>query len=167
MKTLRKLVENPSGWDSMANYAGEIPDAKWHVVLTRNRDSDILTESNWETALDELGGESEENGVEVFHFGHWACGWWEALCVAKESPKFSEAEKIVERLDVYPVLNEDDFYNREMEEANRVWQDCYDARERVEYVRNYRNQFEFHDFKDLMACIRGQYFAGYASELIN
>ena len=54
-----------------------------------------------------------------------------------------------------------------MEEANRVWTDCYDDTERVKYIRDNRSEFEFRDFADLMGCARGTYFAGYASELLN
>ena len=58
MQKLSDLIKNPSGLDSLDNYAGEIPEDKWHVVLTQSRDSDILTKSNWAVALEELGGES-------------------------------------------------------------------------------------------------------------
>lgn len=40
-------------------------------------------------------------------------------------------------------------------------------RERVEYIRKHRSQFEFRDFADMLGCVRGKYFAGYASELIH
>jgi len=56
---LRDIVKNPSGFDSLSNYMGEVPEADWLCLLTRNRDSDCLTESNWRTALKELGGEGE------------------------------------------------------------------------------------------------------------
>lgn len=164
MKKLSDLIENPSGFDSLANYVGDIPESDWLVVMTRNRDSDILTESNWECALEELGAESDK--VEVFRFGHWACGWWEALAVRKETKAAEIGQDIVNRLDSYPILNEDDFCKREMQEADRVWKDCYSYRERVEYIREHRTQFEFHDFSDLRAVVRGEYFNGYASELI-
>ena len=44
---------------------------------------------------------------------------------------------------------------------------AYDDASRLEYVRKYRDQFEFNDYADLIGCIRGRYFAGYASELLN
>jgi hypothetical protein len=56
----------------------------------------------------------------------------------------------------------------ESEEANRVWKDCYSAAERVAYIRERPDQFDgnFQSFADLLACVRGKYFAGYASELL-
>jgi len=34
-------------------------------------------------------------------------------------------------------------------------------------IREYRNQFEFRDFADMLACARGKYFAGWAGELLH
>ena len=65
------------------------------------------------------------------------------------------------------MLNEDDWSTLEYEEAGEVWQNCYSVQERIDYIREYRSQFEFHDFKDMWACVHGEYFAGYASELLH
>lgn len=164
MTKLIEMFANPSGFDSSANYLGNIPDASLLVLVTRNRDSDILTESNFECALERLGGESDD--VQVIRFGHWACGWWEALCVVEGSDKEVLAQKMHKDLDGYPVLDENDFSERESKEADRVWLECYNKKERVEYIREHRSQFEFRDVKDLIGCINGEYFAGYASELV-
>lgn len=167
MKTLKQIVSNPSGFDSLDNYVGSIPEDNLLVVMTRNRDSDLLTESNWDVALEMLGGESET--VEIHRFGHWACGWWEALCVIKGSPSETIGQSIVDRLEDYPVLDETKFSEREMEEANRIWEYCYNWRERLNYIRKNKSQFDlkYIDFKDLLAQVRGKYFGGYAWELIN
>jgi hypothetical protein len=164
MKTLYEVAENPSGLDSFSNYMGETPSKNKYVVLTRSRDSDCLTESNWECALEMLGGESDT--VQIDRFGHWACGWWEALSVTKGSKEAVKAEEIESALSDYPVLCEDHFSGLEQSEANRVWHECYDASERIEYIRENSYKFEFHDFADLLSCCRGEYFGGYASELL-
>ena len=101
MKTLHTIAANPSGLDSYSNYIGERPSNSLLVVLTRSRESDTLTESNWEVALERLGGESED--VEIHRFGHWACGWWEALTVRKGSEAEKEALEIESELESYPV----------------------------------------------------------------
>lgn len=167
MKKLIDIMKNPSGLDSLANYAGELPEEKLLVVMTRSRDSDLLTESNWDAAIEMLGGESDT--VEIHRFGHWACGWWEALCVTQGSESEKIGQSIVDQLNDYPVLDENDFSEREMEEANYVWEKCYNWRERLNYIRRNKNQFDlkYIAFKDLMAQVRGQYFGGCAYELIN
>jgi len=162
---LKEIVTNPGGWDSLDNYIGEIPDPEWLCLLTRSRDSDCLTESNWHCALQELGGESDNVSIE--RFGHWACGWWEALSVRAGTEEHTKAKDIADRLESYPVLDEDEFSEREDEEAQRVWADCYTERDRVEYIRNHSGQFDFHNYADLLGCVRGKYFSGYAGELIH
>ena len=54
---MRTWNPNPSGYDSLANFLGEVPSKDLLVLMSRNRDSDLLTESNWEIALERLGGE--------------------------------------------------------------------------------------------------------------
>lgn len=165
LRPLAEIVANPSGFDSMKNYSGSVPEAEWLNVLTRSRDADILTESNFDCALDQLGGESDS--VEIFRFGHWACGWWESLAVRKGSESEIKALEITEKLDSYPVLDDQDFSEREMQEANQVWSNCYSVKDRVEYIRNNRSQFEFWNLKEVFAVVRGEYFNGYACELIS
>lgn len=164
MTPLLESMKNPSGVDSMANYAGDLPDACWLTVLTRSRDSDILTESNWEVALKRLGGESES--VEIFRFGHWACGWWEALCVKAGTDGAIIGAEIESELKAYPILDEDHFSEMEQVEADRIWAENYSYSERIEYIREHDSQFEFNSFSDLISCVRGEYFRGYASELV-
>ncbi len=164
---MNKLVDvmcNPSGLDSMSNCAGTIPDSSLLVLVTRSRDSDVLTESNFETALSRLGGESDN--VHVIRFGHWACGWWEALCVVDNTPEAKLASEMHEAIESYPVLDEDDYSERETEAANETWKNCYTKQDRLRYIRERRSQFDFHDFKDLIANVKGDYFSGYASELL-
>jgi hypothetical protein len=165
LRPLREIVSNPSGWDSLSNYLGDIPEPELLCVVTRNRDANCLTESNFACALRELGGEGEN--VEVHRFGHWACGWWEALAVRAGTPEADKAEGIAKRLADYPVLDEEDWSQREDEAAQGIWRDCYDTKERASYIRKNRDQFEFHSFSELRAVVRGDYFNGYASELIH
>lgn len=128
----------------------------------RTRDSDCLGESNFVSCLEILGGEGDT--VAVLRFGHWAVGWTEWIVAAPEhAATLAEIER---RLESYPVLDEFDFSKREQAEANRVWADCYSSQERIDYMRKNRDQFHFYDFRDMLACARGRYFSGYASELI-
>ena len=53
------------------------------------------------------------------------------------------------------------------EEADKLWKEWYSPKERVEYIRKNSYEFEFRDWQDMSQCVRGEYFAGYASELIN
>lgn len=167
LPTLTTVVSNPSGLDSRANYSGTDPDefSKLLVVLTRNRDSDCLTESNWEVALEQLGGEEHEH-VEIHRFGHWACGWWEALAVKEGTDQHRIAQEINSSLSDYPVLSDEHFSQKEMEHADEVWRDCYSDEERVQYLKDNKSSLTdyFGTFRDLLNCARGNYcpnFDGY------
>lgn len=129
MIKLSELVKNPSGLDSLSNYTGEIPDDEWYCVLTRSRDSSVLEESNFESCLEILGGEGED--VKIDRFRHWACGWWEALSVKENTPKFDIAEQINATLSDYPVLCDDDYYSRLQDTAENI----FDFRDGVEWAR--------------------------------
>lgn len=95
--------------------AGESP-GDVVVVAGRNRDSDILEESNFEATLERLGGESKN--VEVHRFGHWGCGWFELITVnPKATAKLRIAYEIKAALESYPVLDESDFCEREHEQS--------------------------------------------------
>lgn len=154
MKTLYEFASSPSAFDSYSNYLGETPPKDLLVVLTQNRDSDILSKSNWQSALKILGGESEN--VVIYRFKHWACGWWEALCVKSGTKSEKLAHKIVDDIKDYPILDEEHFSTMEMQCANETWANCYSVKERIEYLRN-NNGAEFRSFSDLLQCIRGQY----------
>lgn len=164
-------------WTLPQHYMGASwPD--YFVFLGQNRDSDALTRSNFRTSLKRLGGENssyqnegedtEQSNVIVVRESHWACGWIEWIGIHKDhAPGIKAAEEMEAAMESYPVLSEEDWSELESEEANQVWSNCYDASERIAYIREHRSQFEFHDFADLIGCVRGKYFAGYASELIN
>ncbi len=83
----------------------------------QTRDSDPLEESNFVSLIKALGGESET--VEVHRFGHWGPGWFEVVLV--HPSRADEVQALEERLDVYPVLDEDDWSRRETEAAEEAW----------------------------------------------
>ena len=156
--------ENLEKWTLPDSYAGpEYPE--YFVFLGRHRDSDLLTESNFEKGLEKIGGESET--VLVIRDYHWAVGWIENIYIHESDENALKlADEISKGLKDYPVVDEDDWSERESKEADRVWKDNYNVEERIEYIRQNDSQFDFHDYADLIGCIRGNWFGGYASELI-
>ena len=89
-----------------------LPDREeWGALLGRNRDSDCLQESNFYSALHQLGGEGED--VEIHRFGHWANGWYEIILVRPATDSYTVALAIESKLANYPVLDESDWSERE------------------------------------------------------
>jgi len=153
-------------WTRPECYIGESWPEHYSAGVGQHRDSDALARSNFACMLKALGGESET--VKVVHEGHWAVGWVEWIAIHEsDSQALETADEIAAALEDYPVINEDHWSELEMQEANEVWKDCYTAQERIDYIREHRDQFDFYDFRDMLAVVRGEYFNGYASELLN
>lgn len=154
---------------SKSDFAGiGLPDRQdWFVApVILTRDSLCQEESNFSVFSKILSEDAEKEDWEVHRFGHWACGWFEIILVKPGTKAMSEAETVETRLKNYPILDESDLSEREMEAANQVWTECYNDKQRIKYIRENRSQFDFHDFKDLLACARGRYFNGLSNELL-
>ena len=107
----------PTGFDPAGLNGDENGISDYLVVpVGRNRDSGIRQESNFQTALKMLGGESKK--VQVHRFGHWGPGWFEIILVdPKATKKVEIAEEIRSKLEDYPLLDEDDYSRREYEDT--------------------------------------------------
>lgn len=172
-----KLANNHARFESFAwstRCELESP-ADYAIVYLSNRDSDVLDRSNEGAILKAMASHMQSytdgEAWEESH-NHWAVGHVDGIVIRVYAPDgsitaaFRTLHAMAMRLQEYPILDETDFSEREQEEADRVWEQCYRPAERLEYIRRHRSQFDFHGFADLMGCVRGKYFAGYASELL-
>lgn len=134
-------------WQQPDYYIGE-QYYDYYVVLSRNRDSGLIENSNFDVALSQLGGESPT--VKVVRVGHWAYGWVDILLVHKDDDEMvALAREITDSLANYPVLDDDDYDRREAEEIEELriemeahpefYPDIADGIERygdvIEYIR--------------------------------
>ena len=104
-----------------------LPDQQdWIVAPTfLNRDSGLIEESNWHTAIAILGDDAE-----IHRFGHWACGWIEIMIVPPSQS--DQVQEIIDRLAQYPLLDESDHSEREWNAINEAWGAASIA-ERIDY----------------------------------
>lgn len=152
-------------WTMPPDYAGEVWPAYYIAGDGQHRDSDALARSNFRVLLKRLGGESET--VTVVREGHWAVGWVEWIAIHQDDgAALQVADECAADLADYPILDESDYSELEQEDADEAWKNCYRSADRLKYIREHRSQFEFHDMADLLGCVRGEYFAGCASELL-
>lgn len=93
----------------------------WLVLpVMQTRDSEDLELSNFTTALNLLGGESDN--VEVHRFGHWGPGWFEIIIInPADTELFKIATGIESALADYPCLDEEDYLKREFEHMCQLW----------------------------------------------
>lgn len=157
--------ERLNRWTMPDCYFGEVWPAYYRSGCGRHRDSDALERSNFTCMLKALGGESET--VIVVRESHWAVGWVEWIAIHQDDEKALRiADEIAAKLKDYPVIDDDHFSDVEQEDAHETWKNCYRVEDRIKYIRDHRSQFEFHDLADMRGCVRGNYFSGYASELL-
>lgn len=111
-------------WERADNYAGaEFYD--YFLGPARTRDSQDLENSNFEVALERLGGESKK-GVIVVRSGHWACGWVEQILVHKTAKaKLRILEQMQEDLTNYPILDEEEYNDRQHASLVQYVDDIY------------------------------------------
>jgi len=153
-------------WTMPRDYAGAVWPGYYSSSVGQSRDSDCLERSNFRCMLKALGGETDT--VIVVRESHWAVGWVEWIAIHQDDgAALKIADEIAAALADYPVIDESDWSEEEHNEAQEIWTNCYDTKERIQYIRDHRSQFEFHDYGDLIGCARGRYFAGYASELVS
>jgi len=93
----------------------------WAVgPVGQTRDSGITEQSNFKFAAQALARVSEDD-VEVLSFGHFAVGWVEELAwravdgKGRITPVAEAAYELYQRLENYPLLDEDDVSGKESE----------------------------------------------------
>ena len=92
----------------------------WCIVYSHNRDSGLLDESN--AAAIEATMEPFLEGEDLCpeHHHHWACGWIDGYSIrvfrdGQITEAFRKYHELAERLDNYPLLDEEDYSSRECE----------------------------------------------------
>ena len=94
-------------WSRSENYIGE-SYFDYYVLLSRHRDSGLVEESNFQSALNALNGESDT--VKVIRFSHWAVGWIEVILIHESDKEaIDKGNEIEKSLKNYPILDEDVF----------------------------------------------------------
>jgi hypothetical protein len=90
------------------------------MIIGQHRDSETIEVSNFRVALKMLGGESKR--VIIVRALHWAVGWVESIMVHKTALKKIEiGQGIADKLEDYPILDDDDYQELEMEELEEAW----------------------------------------------
>jgi hypothetical protein len=102
---------NLKPWTMPGSYIGPSHEG-YYYFLGQNRDSDLLTQSNFICGLELLGGETDT--VQVIRDGHWACGWIEYILIHESDIKSLQvADAIMTNLNDYPVLDESHYSDME------------------------------------------------------
>lgn len=106
-------------------------------VYGTHRDADLLDQSNWQVYLKELEpGEPGVGDVYILPCSHWAVGWYDHLMVrvynqfnSEYTPQFLKAYDLYVARQNYPVLDEEDYCQREHDDLCSTLVQSYDVPE--------------------------------------
>ena len=116
---------NSFGWGRQR----ELADAdQWAIIYTSNRDSDCLDKSN-ESVINaalEPFTDGDDPDVVMESHSHWAVGYVDGFSVrvyrdGEITPAFAAYHALAVRHANYPILDEDDYSNREWDEFCESW----------------------------------------------
>jgi len=107
-------------WTHPPHYIGETWPDYYSAGVGRHRDSDTLSRSNFECMLSALGGESET--VIVVREGHFLVGWIEWIAIHYTDERALKVADDLEKLQDYPIIDEDHWSELEEEEMVDTWQ---------------------------------------------
>lgn len=111
-------------FDSFAWFrAKDLADAdNWAIFYTHHRDSTLSDQSNAAVIAKALNGFQERDDPDVLaeSHGHWAVGWIDGFAIrifhdGKITDAFRAYHRITQRLEDYPLLDEQDYSRREFE----------------------------------------------------
>jgi hypothetical protein len=84
-------------------------------IYSKSRDETLLGISNYENIKDML---KDIPNIEENNFTHWACGYIDVIMIHKDNITEDIQNKIMDifdRLDGYPVINEEDYSQKELD----------------------------------------------------
>ncbi len=97
------------------------PD-NWGIIYTHNRDSGLLTMSNADVIAKAMEPftEGDDPDVVMESHDHWLCGHVDGFSIrvyrnGEVTEAFRTYHDLMEQIDGYPVLDEEDYSNREYE----------------------------------------------------
>ena len=137
-------------WETPDSYGGFNPVGDI-VVYSRNRDSSILEESNYEQIFKHLketiknldspiyiedDERSEFDWVYDFRARHWACGWVEYILVRKDAPQsvIDAAVEVIEGIEDYCIFDETHYSEMQCDATETFWQEC-STEDRMHYCK--------------------------------
>jgi len=131
---------SPKPYRVPSNYAGKTWEG-WLTFLGRHRDSDLLTNHNFDTALSHLLALPQsivegEMTVDVVRESHWAVGYVEWIRIHPSNEAAVKlANEMADQLDDYPVLDESAYSDLECEETSKAWAEM-SIKERVQTCKD-------------------------------
>ncbi len=126
--TLEDAAKEAAGnWKSWTCFVWDrerdIPETdNWAICYTHNRDSGLLDQSNADAIAEAMKPftEGDDPDVVMESHDHWACGHVNGFSIrvyrdGEITEAFRTYHELMEQLDGYPILNEEDYSERELD----------------------------------------------------
>jgi len=139
MITLNEYAKQARDFALFMDYDDE--RRQWLVCYSHYRDSDLLNDHNWNVFVGSLESVANRYDWEIIRFDSDLVGWVEHFLIRPGSEAQSICQELLDRLEDYPILDEDEYYQRRDDEAGKYWQDM-SLRDRIDMLaRNGENIF--------------------------
>ena len=150
-------------WEYPSNYMGTDYEG-YYILYSMNRDSDYLTVSNFETILKLF----EDIGVKVINdydmssdkhpyvinvrARHWAVGWIDTIMIHEDASSviWDQVESINNSLSDYPILDDDDYYQKESDIINESYE-SYIKDEFMDIIKKHYNLYDIEEKEDILS----------------
>lgn len=161
---------NLNRWTMPRDYFGAQWPDYYSAGVGKSRDSGALERANFQAMFKQLEpldtGETPDGDVtvRVVRENHWAVGWVEWIAIHESNTAaLSTADAIMGKLADYPVIDDELFSSIEDEDCRETWQNCYDAKERAQYLRAHVRSV-YPDrcksaYSRLRAAVKGDWYA--------
>lgn len=147
------IDEHIPRWSDPGSYAGHNPEGSY-IVAQQHRDSNTIVRSNYERIFADVLAKARELGqaegaeqsppdpkdgkawrLYAFRASHWAVGWIDYIILTQNAPDalVIQVAEIYERLNDYPVYDEDHLSTLEYNEAAEYWAGL-DVKERLAVI---------------------------------
>jgi hypothetical protein len=116
-------------WKWPPHYVGARWDGYYRAPEERNRESELLTQSNWTIQLRELEKHKADVPDDdivsplVVRESHWAVGWIEWVAIHESNVEaLKVADAFAARLESYPILDEGHYSDLEYSDYWKEWE---------------------------------------------
>ena len=151
------MIRGIEKWKYPTDYMGCDYEG-YYILYSMHRESDHLTVSNFETILklfEDIGVNvvedydmSDEKHPSVINvrMKHWLVGWSDIIMIHEDSSPeiWDQVESINNALSDYPVLDDDDFYQKESDIIN----ESYESYIRDEFMDIIKKHFDLYDIEE-------------------
>ncbi|NBP03959.1 MAG: hypothetical protein EBU90_28450, partial [Proteobacteria bacterium] len=150
MKIEERAAEFVRNYEKFTAFGWTPPEGEWGIHYTHNRDSERLERVNAEVFDREL---RDEEDVLFERHRHWAVGWVEGFAIRVYDDNgaitgaFRKFHDLMERLEEYPILDDDRYSEVENDELAQDLRECIDC--------VVRSKFDFDVSDDLVRKVDG------------